>query len=557
MVTFSCDSCGDTLKKNQVDKHMGRCRSQTFACIDCNVYFDRKTFREHVKCVSEDQRYGGKNYVAKENKGEVKQNLWVNQVQAAIEHVKDNSLKGLLSRIADFDNIPRKEAKFINFLQNSMRIRDRALCVKAWNAIDTEAKRLKAEEEERKKAEKEAKEAEVSKAKEENENAEASEADGTDEKEEQQAEASDSTTENVKPFKWKKAIKRRMREADDGEMKLKKLRKIVLSDYAVATQSEGAEEDDSLQALFAEKLESAGVVVEGKVVKLSACTYLQDMALVQRVPRLEDSLIRYFLIRATRPDGSRNIAKFLEAFPLPKTLKKVLLKLDGDFVEFAGCYKNIIDFEEHVEAVAVTNMCLDKKETIRNLRRMGSSSLILYQVVCMVAGMEQEIHSFLSFDMFVDMKPIPQTDTAEGLVVSLWAFREILVTEELSENGQDEILMPIKSAMICCLVNKWTDGLQMLLRVTKERRHLFTSEVFVEVFLYIFNRIARSGCAASLSFFMNAAGDVLDQTGFHQAFCEENQAGRLPVPKFALLYSLVPAYGEIQRLLIQDRTGFD
>uniref|UniRef100_A0A1I7Y5U6 Zf-LYAR domain-containing protein n=1 Tax=Steinernema glaseri TaxID=37863 RepID=A0A1I7Y5U6_9BILA len=299
MVTFSCDTCGDTLKKNQVDKHMGRCRAFTFACIDCNVYFDRNSYREHIKCVSEDQRYGGKNYVAKENKGEVKQNLWVNQVQAAIDHgevkqnlwvnqvqaaidhVKDTSLKGLLNRIAEFDNIPRKEAKFINFLQNSMRIRDRNLCVKAWSAIDTEAKRLKAEEEEpkrlkaeeeeRKKAEKEAKEAAEAKAK---DNAEASNTETEDAKsqveKEVDAEASDSTTESAKSFKWKKAIKRRLREADDGEMKIKKLRKVILSDYAVATQTEGAEEDDALKAVFAEKLDEAGVVVEGKVVKLSS-----------------------------------------------------------------------------------------------------------------------------------------------------------------------------------------------------------------------------------------------------------------------------------------------
>uniref|UniRef100_A0A1I7Y634 Vacuolar protein sorting-associated protein 8 homolog n=1 Tax=Steinernema glaseri TaxID=37863 RepID=A0A1I7Y634_9BILA len=298
------------------------------------------------------------------------------------------------------------------------------------------------------------------------------------------------------------------------------------------------------------------------------------------VSRLEDCVIRHFFIRTVQQDGSRDVQKLLDSFPFPATLKKAFQRLDPDFVEFANCYKDIIDFEEHVDALVVTNMRLDQKETVRNLYRTGSSSLILYQVLCLVAGMEQketirnlyktgssslilyqvlclvagmeqEIREFLSvITMFVDLKPTTQTDTVEGLVVSLWAFRELLEAEELSEIGQDEILMPIKSAMICCYVNQWTAGLKMLLRVTKDRRQLFTPEVFIEVFLYIFNRLARTGRAESLSLFLDVAGDVLDYPGFHHAFCEENQAGRLPVEKFALLYSLVPEYEEIKRLMV-------
>lgn len=62
--------------------------------------------------------------------GEVKQSRWVEQVERAISNVTDRELKGLLQQIEGFANIPRKEAKFINFLQNSIRIRDRELCLR-------------------------------------------------------------------------------------------------------------------------------------------------------------------------------------------------------------------------------------------------------------------------------------------------------------------------------------------------------------------------------------------------------------------------------------------
>lgn len=40
MVVFSCDGCGEVLKKNQVDAHAGRCRScASVSCADCAVSF--------------------------------------------------------------------------------------------------------------------------------------------------------------------------------------------------------------------------------------------------------------------------------------------------------------------------------------------------------------------------------------------------------------------------------------------------------------------------------------------------------------------------------------
>lgn len=39
-------------------------------------------YKNHIKCISEDQKYGGKGYEAKANKGDVKQQQWI-QVNSA------------------------------------------------------------------------------------------------------------------------------------------------------------------------------------------------------------------------------------------------------------------------------------------------------------------------------------------------------------------------------------------------------------------------------------------------------------------------------------------
>jgi len=138
MVYFTCDLCGEALKKKQVPQHQFRCDSSNFSCIDCQKVFDRDTFNSHLKCISENQKYGGSSYVAKPNKGEIKQDLWIQNVRAAIKNVINPRLKQILHEIQVHSNIPRKEAKFVNFLQNSLRIRDINLCKEAWNAIKVE-----------------------------------------------------------------------------------------------------------------------------------------------------------------------------------------------------------------------------------------------------------------------------------------------------------------------------------------------------------------------------------------------------------------------------------
>ncbi|KAK5981558.1 Cell growth-regulating nucleolar protein [Trichostrongylus colubriformis] len=258
MVFFACDQCGESLKKNQVEKHTYKCRSQSYSCIDCQVCFTPYTYQQHIKCITENQKYGSKSYVEKEAKGEVKQNAWCEQVQRAIEFVKDRNLRSLLQRIQGYSNIPRKEAKFINFLTNSCRIRDQALCRLAWKAIADEAKKLKKEQEASKAAEKIEDRLTILEGSTPSTGGRENGSNGTVEHN-NNVEAAATVS-----FKWKSTIKRKLREAG-GEMKVKKLRKEVVNAYKeVVGDAEGAEE------LFESKLAKSGVTVNGKLVSLQS-----------------------------------------------------------------------------------------------------------------------------------------------------------------------------------------------------------------------------------------------------------------------------------------------
>ncbi|CAD7700686.1 unnamed protein product [Ostreobium quekettii] len=57
MVWFICDSCGDSIKKPKVAKHLGSCAAWSFTCIDCQRTFDRKSVHNHINCVSEKEKY--------------------------------------------------------------------------------------------------------------------------------------------------------------------------------------------------------------------------------------------------------------------------------------------------------------------------------------------------------------------------------------------------------------------------------------------------------------------------------------------------------------------
>ncbi|XP_009445566.2 cell growth-regulating nucleolar protein isoform X2 [Pan troglodytes] len=78
MVFFTCNACGESVKKIQVEKHVSVCRNcECLSCIDCGKDFWGDDYKNHVKCISEDQKYGGKGYEGKTHKGDIKQQAWI------------------------------------------------------------------------------------------------------------------------------------------------------------------------------------------------------------------------------------------------------------------------------------------------------------------------------------------------------------------------------------------------------------------------------------------------------------------------------------------------
>ena len=87
MVWFSCEDCGDSIKKVQhslslhvnhfcplngkqgstqtrliavqpkLQAHMSQCSATRLTCIDCNVTFRRSDVKGHTKCVTEHEKY--------------------------------------------------------------------------------------------------------------------------------------------------------------------------------------------------------------------------------------------------------------------------------------------------------------------------------------------------------------------------------------------------------------------------------------------------------------------------------------------------------------------
>jgi len=81
-----------------------------------SLFYSRDSYKEHIKCISEQEKYGGANYSAPTNmnKGEKKQNQWFEIVQSAINLNSGSAqAKVLLKKLQYYPNTPRKRAKFI------------------------------------------------------------------------------------------------------------------------------------------------------------------------------------------------------------------------------------------------------------------------------------------------------------------------------------------------------------------------------------------------------------------------------------------------------------
>lgn len=113
-----------------VEKHYtyNKCRNAPYflTCVDCLKDFSGDEFRAHTKCISENEKYSAKGFVAKpdRNKGAQKQEAWTEIIQTHLQKRTDldDYTRKTLDHISQQTNIPRKQAKFINFVSNCMRM---------------------------------------------------------------------------------------------------------------------------------------------------------------------------------------------------------------------------------------------------------------------------------------------------------------------------------------------------------------------------------------------------------------------------------------------------
>jgi len=142
MVYFTCNACGEQIKKPQVEKHYTqKCRNcSMLTCIDCLKDFHGDEYQSHTQCMSEAQRYSkegrsGWDPVAGQAKGEKKQQQWIGKLRELLETTDiDSSVRHITDSILDHDNIPRKRPKFVNFVKNIMRNKAQMSDIdKAWD----------------------------------------------------------------------------------------------------------------------------------------------------------------------------------------------------------------------------------------------------------------------------------------------------------------------------------------------------------------------------------------------------------------------------------------
>ncbi|ALC40594.1 CG12909 [Drosophila busckii] len=150
MVFFTCNICGESVKKPSVEKHyQTRCRGKTknVSCMDCLKDFYDEEYVAHTKCISEAQKYSNQNFVPKEpkNKNAQKQESWMDIIRAILDSSEYNltpSLRNAFDRLQSVDNVPRKKAKFENFVGNCMRMQ-RQQATEVWNILEQELNKMK------------------------------------------------------------------------------------------------------------------------------------------------------------------------------------------------------------------------------------------------------------------------------------------------------------------------------------------------------------------------------------------------------------------------------
>lgn len=102
MVSFSCESCNDTVTKKKLNQHKSRCYDALFTCIDCNVTFYNNDHNQHTSCITEAEKY---------EKGVHKGKKQPNSKPEVKEVKKDNSVSEKKSKAKEEKTKTKEDSK--------------------------------------------------------------------------------------------------------------------------------------------------------------------------------------------------------------------------------------------------------------------------------------------------------------------------------------------------------------------------------------------------------------------------------------------------------------
>ena len=251
-------------------------------------------YKNHVKCVSEEEKYSAKGWTprANQNKNERKQTEWVEMVQGLANTVKaDPALTRVLQTISLHENIPRKKPKFMvyslkcpitysmlitpfyslssfwqNFLKNIFGNRGNPrVAEQAWDLISKALEELRvknsAQEQNNKNNKQEVKEEDkdqgVKRKNEENDEI-ATNGNSKKRKDDLNESGTESMTSenpqsngNSGKVKWTTLAKTILRAQEDKELSLKKFQKKIIAEYLNRLGDPG---DGSVEVLWAKCL---------------------------------------------------------------------------------------------------------------------------------------------------------------------------------------------------------------------------------------------------------------------------------------------------------------
>ncbi|KAF4719800.1 hypothetical protein FOZ63_016416, partial [Perkinsus olseni] len=109
------------------------------SCVDCNQTFYGEEYSTHNKCISEAEKYMGKLYKPGSGSTEgSKQDRWQANVMEVLENYQ-GPLRGYVDTLLGYDNIPRKEKAFNNFIKNSLKLHNPSEMKKLWQLVQSAA----------------------------------------------------------------------------------------------------------------------------------------------------------------------------------------------------------------------------------------------------------------------------------------------------------------------------------------------------------------------------------------------------------------------------------